>query len=115
LYQVPTSNADCGVGYLYDATKAAASCDDKPRCAFPEDKAACCKPDERTARWCFYEGDGVCDEGVGCNWGTDLQDCRPAGVMVARRDANSGGSTRPPWPRDCIGFLPTSRCNLRGI
>ena len=30
---------------------------------------------------------------------------------VPARDANSGGqggATRPPWPRDCIGFPPTS-------
>jgi hypothetical protein len=25
-----------------------------------------------------------------------------------------GGGTRPPWPRDCIGFRPTSRCICMG-
>eukprot|EP01051_Picozoa_sp_SAG22_P023846 SAG22_NODE_6333_length_869_cov_1.203896_1_plen_229_part_01 len=38
--------------------------------------------DERERRWCLYESDGVCDEGVDCNWGTDLADCSPGGRVV---------------------------------
>ena len=44
-------------------------------------------------------------------------DCGAWGTQgaVITRDANSRGARgppRPPWPHDCIGFLPTSHCRI---
>jgi hypothetical protein len=44
-----------------------------------------------------------CDDEIGCNG-----PCEPGMLAQGGRGRGGGGGARPPWLRDCIGFLPTS-------
>jgi hypothetical protein len=74
-------------------------------------------PQTRTNAHKHARACGRCDalysrfDTAGCCVRTVLVEYTPPENFVGTveiRDANSGGQARPPWSRDCIGFLPTS-------
>jgi hypothetical protein len=78
--------------------------------------ALCCEKVKSAARWAhrLIKPNPIRDQVVVCSVAGADYDLQLIWTLVVAcftgvlTQGSRRGATRPPWPRDCIGFLPTS-------